>query len=423
MKKHVILAILLFAVHFVSFSQNIEYAREIINKLSTREMAGRGYVNKGDQKAAKYIANELSKNKVLSFGKSYFQEFPVSVNTYPKTVELKMDGKTVEPGTGFVLANSPLTTRGKFELTIVDKTNYADTLQVMQLARTNLKGKFLLIDTLGFSNAKSRKLMSEIIRRNPMKAAGILEITDKTPQFSLAPMKDNYIHLRVRRGQYQDNPKEIEVNIKNKYLDKYITQNVAGYVQGETDTFMVFTAHYDHLGQMGSKTWFPGANDNCCGVAMVLDLARYYAGLKQKPHYSMAFILFSGEEIGLLGSFYYAQNPLFPLAKIKFLNNLDVIGSGEDGIKIVNSEVFKPEYELLAKINGEKNYVKSIQKRGAAANSDHYPFYEKTVRSFFIYSLGKYSEYHNVADKPEGLPMFAYENLFRLLTDFCVQYR
>ena len=55
----------------------------------------------------------------------------------------------------------------------------------------------------------------------------------------------------------------------------------------------------------------------------------------------MAFLLFSGEEAGLLGSKYYTEHPLFPLKEIKFLTNLDLLGTGDDGIMVVNASVYK----------------------------------------------------------------------------------
>ncbi|NJO68366.1 MAG: M28 family peptidase [Bacteroidetes bacterium] len=97
-----------------------------------------------------------------------------------------------------------------------------------------------------------------------------------------------------------------------KKLIKHNARNVIGYLPGETDTFIVFTAHYDHLGYMGRNTMFPGANDNASGTSMVLDLIRELSE-KKNHRYSYAFMLFSGEEAGLLGSTHYVQHPYFPL--------------------------------------------------------------------------------------------------------------
>ena len=84
----------------------------------------------------------------------------------------------------------------------------------------------------------------------------------------------------------------------------------------------MFTAHYDMIGSFGEGNYFPGASDNGSGTAMVLDLARHFSS-GRKPFYSVAFMLFSGEEAGLLGSTHYVDHPLFPLERIKLVINLD----------------------------------------------------------------------------------------------------
>jgi Zn-dependent M28 family amino/carboxypeptidase len=167
---------------------------------------------------------------------------------------------------------------------------------------------------------------------------------------------------------------------------------------------------------MGKEAWFPGANDNASGVSVLLNLAKYYAA--HPPKYSVAFIFFSGEEAGLIGSQYYSTHPLFPLSKIKFLTNLDLLGTGDDGIMVVNATVFKSQFEKLNTINTEKNYVRQIKQRGKAANSDHYWFTEKGVPSFFIYTMGGIQAYHDIYDVEKTLPLTKYLEVCELLIAF-----
>jgi Zn-dependent M28 family amino/carboxypeptidase len=155
---------------------------------------------------------------------------------------------------------------------------------------------------------------------------------------------------------------------------------------------------------------------------MLLNLAEYYSKKENQPKYSIAFMAFSSEEVGILGSKYYSEHPLFPLNKIKFLFNLDMVGSGEGGITLVNSTVFEKEFNLLNTINDDKKYLIKLNKRGETANSDHYFFYKNGVKCFFIYSNWPTSEYHNPMDKAETLPLNAFENIFKLLRDFVAVY-
>ncbi|WP_235207325.1 M28 family metallopeptidase [Pedobacter sp. V48] len=179
---------------------------------------------------------------------------------------------------------------------------------------------------------------------------------------------------------------------------------------------MVITAHYDHLGGMGNKTYFPGANDNASGISFLLSLAKYYAANPQP--YTMAFICFAGEEAGLLGSKYFTEHSLLALQKIRFLINVDMVGTGETGITVVNATIHQKEFSLLNQLNDKNKYLKKINSRGKAANSDHYFFTEKNVPAFFIYTTGGINAYHDIYDRPKTLPLTEYQDLFRLFVDF-----
>jgi Zn-dependent M28 family amino/carboxypeptidase len=93
---------------------------------------------------------------------------------------------------------------------------------------------------------------------------------------------------------------------------------------------------------------------------------------------------FSGEEIALLGSKYYTEHPLFPLANIRFLVNMDIMGTGDEGITVVNGTIYKSAFDDLVKINDREHLLKLVKLRGETANSDHYFFYKNHVPSLFI---------------------------------------
>ena len=196
--------------------------------------------------------------------------------------------------------------------------------------------------------------------------------------------------------------KQLRSRLNNHYYENYPTQNVIGYIPGKTepDSFFVFTAHYDHLGRMGSETYFPGANDNASGTAMLLDLAKYYSKPENQPDHVHCFYGISAlKRLVCWVRIFMSDNPLFPLKSIQFLVNLDMVGSGSQGIKVVNGTVFKESFEKLVKINSGNEYILKVSERGESANSDHYPFYAAGVPSFFIYTLGdECKEYHNIYD-------------------------
>ncbi len=236
--------------------------------------------------------------------------------------------------------------------------------------------------------------------------------------WDISPDVANYSLILIDKKALDNAPKTFKVNIDTKLVNNFKTTNVCGLVKGtvKPDSMIFITAHYDHLGGMGADTYFPGANDNASGVALLLNLAHYYALHPQK--YSIGFICFAGEEAGLIGSKYFTENPLLPLKNIRFLINTDLAGTGEEGITVVNATEFPIEFAMMNAVNDENKLLVKINARGKAANSDHYFFTEKGVPAFFFYTLGGIKAYHDVFDKAVTLPLSEHEDLFKLIIKF-----
>ena len=200
----------------------------------------------------------------------------------------------------------------------------------------------------------------------------------------------------------------------------YRSQNVCGYLPGETDTMIVFTAHYEHLG-MNGDTIFYGAHDNASGTAAVLDLARM-ASIQQR-HYTIVFLLFGGEESGLVGSHYFADNPLVSFSKVKLLVNIDLFCGGDEGLMVVNANApeTNPYVEMLERINAQHACTPKIGRRDNAANSDHY-FFTPHCPAIFIYTLGgPFGGYHSPDDTCAGCGLANYHRHMTLLRAFLEQ--
>lgn len=362
-------------------SQDTTYTRAVIKKLCSKDLFGRGYVNDGVGKAAAYLQAELKTIGLKPFSKKGFsQPFSFSVNTFPKRMYVKLDGRELVPGLHYIVSPGSKGVSTAYQLFKKDSVTY------------------------GATDGRREAPFSVVLK--------------KKLTFSVADQASDNTVIELLKDSFPHELKNIEVMMDNLVIPEYKNQNLCGYVKGtlQPDSFVVFTAHYDHLGGMGAGTFFPGANDNASGVSLVLNLARYYKAHPAK--YSVAFILFAGEEAGLLGSRYYTEHPLFPLERIKFLTNLDLLGTGNEGIMVVNATVFKPQFEKLKAINETKQYVTQVKQRGKAANSDHYWFAEKGVPCFFIYTMGGIQAYHDVFDRPETLPLTDYVDIFKLLVDF-----
>ena len=200
----------------------------------------------------------------------------------------------------------------------------------------------------------------------------------------------------------------------------YRSQNICGYIPGEVDTMIVFTAHYEHLG-MNGDTVFHGAHYNASGTAAVMDLARM--ANQQRGHYTYVFLLFGGEESGLVGSRWFAEHPLISFATVKLLVNIDLFCGGDDGLMVVNanSRETAPYVDLLQRINDLQGLTPRIGRRDNAANSDHY-WFTGECPAIFIYTLGgPFGGYHSPTDTCEGCGLANYHRHMTLLRAFIEQ--
>ncbi len=396
------------------YSQDINYARKIDSTISSPYFSGRGYIDKGVNKAAAFIKSELSNFGVSSFENQYSQPFNFPINTITEVNEFTVDGIKLEAGKDFVVASCSKSGVGTHDLVYLPDSIYENKKLVSRfLSDKSLKNKFIVTE-YRFKDLKKMEAFP---------AKGLIILNDEKVIWSVSDGQkvSKFPVFEVLRGKITKHSKSITFGFKSKFIKKYETENIVGYVKGieKPDSFIIFTAHYDHLGKMGKDVYFPGASDNGSGVSMVLDMARHYSTKGNEPKYSMVFMFFSGEEVGLIGSVYAAANPVFDLKKAKFLINLDMVGTGSQGITVVNSNLFPKQYQKMVEINDEQKLLEKIKPRGESCNSDHCPFYQVGVPSIFIYTMGDENrEYHTVTDTYERMKFTEYEDLFILLTQF-----
>jgi aminopeptidase YwaD len=373
--KRILFLLLLFSCH--AFAQDLPYTRKTLNTLTSPKFWGRGYTNNGMKKAADFIVAEFKSFGLTPMdGKNFKQPFTYSVNTFPGEMEVAVDGKKLVPGKDFIIDQASKGIRVSEALVQQDSIHFV---------------------------AVANKI--------------VVSLEEKLT-WSVAQKQADYTHILIKKGALTTVPKIIEANIEAEFVPAFEAANICAVVKGtaKPDSIIVLTAHYDHLGGMGADTYFPGANDNGSGVSFLLSLAKYYAAHPQK--YTIAFICFAGEEAGILGSKYFTEHPLIPLAQIRFLFNIDMVGTGETGATVVNATQYPNEFRLLNKVNDKDSLLVKINPRGKAANSDHYFFTEKGVPAFFLYTQGGISAYHDVFDKAETLPFTVYDKLFKLFLGF-----
>ena len=390
-------------------------SREILNDLCSDEMMGRGYVRFGHVKAAKYIQEYYKSIQLKQFKKgTYLQPFKIKANTFPNDLNVSIDGKPLNEGVDYILDPSSGTAKGKFGLIKVDQKNLMDFLDEVSLSKIkNFEGKVLVLNTLNSNNPDTLSIFNELKIGLSM-ICPIIWINNEKFTWSISRDQAEFPILELKDSLIWD-ADSVYLDVENVFLRDIVTHNVIGSISGLKKKSIIISAHYDHLGMMG-KALFPGANDNASGVAMLLSLANYFSD--KSPKYNLVFIAFGAEEAGILGSKYYVENPLFPLDDIKFVLNLDIMGTGDEGITVVNGLLHKKQFKQLTSINKKQEYLSKIKIRGRAANSDHYWFSQLGIPSFFIYTLGGIKAYHDVYDRSETLPMSEFNDLFHLLIDF-----
>jgi len=410
-----------FFVLFFSFlcSAQIQEVRRITEQLCSPEFHGRGYVKKGDSIAAAFLVEEFKKNGIGPFNGDYFQSFSLDVNTFPGKMSASQHGKELVPGKDFVInpsATGDKTTYQLREVTADEILDLAEIRGIVQRVKSNSsQNTALLIDYTLLAGDTLKEVRG--IARELATVLPVVEIIDTKFTWSVGREQSYFPYIEVQK-EVIDKKAPLTVDIEAQLVKNYQSQNVMAYIPSKKKCAktVMFTAHYDHLGRMGADTYFPGGNDNASGTAMLFTMANYF---KNNPSdFNLLFVAFAGEEAGLVGSEYFVNNPPLKLKKIKFLFNLDIMGSGEEGVTIVNATLFDKEFQLLQKINEEKTLLAQIKSRGPAANSDHYWFTEKGVPAFFMYTMGPNKHYHDIFDKYEALSFEEYNDITTLLIEF-----
>ncbi|MEO5825276.1 MAG: M28 family metallopeptidase [Gemmatimonadales bacterium] len=185
------------------------------------------------------------------------------------------------------------------------------------------------------------------------------------------------------------------------------TRNVVAKLAGTDPSlrneYVIFTAHWDHLGigqPVAGDSIYNGALDNATGVAALLELARAYKGLDEQPRRTMIFMAVTAEEKGLLGARYYVGNPLYPLTKT--LANFNIDGFNQWGptsdvtvIGLGNSTLD----DILGVVAGGRQRTLSPDsepEKGFYFRSDHFEFAKQGVPAMYLEAGTKY------IGKPEG---------------------
>lgn len=204
-------------------------------------------------------------------------------------------------------------------------------------------------------------------------------------------------------------------------------KNVIGLLRGSDpvlkDTYVILSAHYDHIGignAVNGDSIYNGANDDGSGTVSVIEIAAALATLKQRPKRSLVFIAWFGEEKGLVGSKYYGRHPVFPLEKTVALINLEQVGrtDSSEGPQVNNVSMTGFDFTSLGKVFRAAGEKVGIVVYKHERNSDNYfsradnqTLADAGVPAHTLCVAFIYPDYHGLADHWEKID---YANMARV---------
>ena len=420
MKRHTSILIVLLALFAVQVqAQDLAHYKKVVKELSSSKYQGRGYARGGANKAGYYLEKEYRK---AGADEVTLQPFSIDINTFNGKMDMWADGRKLKAGVDFSMREYSPGVHGEFPVYHVDTLNFDADAMFADLERPEYANAMVCCDF--WFAYKHGKAFSRLQKAGECTNAGLIQTWTSPIKFYKA-----YGHRVVDKPIVWVTPEAIEgvksvrLGVDNEFLEGYGLFNVIAKVEGAShDSCYVFTAHYDHLGNLGRKIYYAGANDNASGTAALVTLAAYYA--KNKPQYDMYFLSVSGEDANLRGSEFFVNNPLVPLESIKYLFNIDMIGDNNPVQYCEVSGEGMRGYELFEQINAEKHYFQALNRGPLAANSDHYPFAVRHVPCIFLENQegDAFPYYHTIYDTWKNAVFDSYEPVFRLITDFIARY-
>ncbi|WP_394796432.1 M28 family peptidase [Armatimonas sp.] len=381
-----------------------------VTYLASDALAGRGSGTRGNEAAAKYIAEQFKKAGLKPIApKGYFQpfSFPAGVAQGSKN-RLQVSGfgryaagQTFEP--------SPLSTSTAGEVT-GELIFVGEGLEYTQ----DVKGKI----AVAFSGGEGGVRKKAIVAREKG-AAGLIVASaeDAALRFEEGDGTDAGLPIAIVRKSVveawkaKNTPLTATLQTEVRKQSK-TSANILGLLEGSDpmlkNEVLVIGAHMDHLGLGGTHSLAEskapaihhGADDNASGTAGVLELATYFS--KNRPKRSILFMCFSGEELGLLGSAHYVKNPLIAIEKTVAMVNMDMIGRLDNDKLIAVGSGTAPEWNpLLDRLNADAKFSLSRSESGFGS-SDQQSFYNAKIPVLFFFT-GLHGDYHRPSDTADKI--------------------
>ena len=378
--------------------------------LASDLLEGRATPSRGLDLAAAYIAAQYRRAGLEPIGDDgYFQTANWQVSEPDAAsfnLELRIAGETYRVAADAVTLAAP----GKLDMQGLSLIKITSADEVAQLRADQVEGKAVLIDVPGTRRTSreakaAASARSVIIAGLRAKKAALVVAVDREGTRGLGLGESRLIDPEGGRvGGFGFRPSgppsltihdprtiarldaltgPVETNLSIHLGDRVTRpvklKNVAGLLRGSDaalkDTYILVTAHYDHLGigaSINGDTIYNGANDDGSGTVSVVEVAAALATLKERPKRSVLFVCFFGEEHGLLGSRYYGKHPLVPVAKTVADVNLEQVGRTDDteGPRVAGASLTGFDYSDVGKVFAAAGEAEGVKVEKHPRNSD-----------------------------------------------------
>lgn len=407
--------------------------RDDLKFIASDELQGRDTPSPGLDRAADFIADQFRRAGLEpGVDGSYFQNASMLVEEPDFTsFELKLSSPhrqfAAKPAETVLLRPAALDLKN----TPLFKLDLRDDEQLEHLTDSQVEGKAVIVET---DSRRVRRMDSVSAILDSGKPAAVILVDERgsTTRYELHPrLVDASQPAGKQRGMRivltgvaaarfysalktgENNAATIHVAAPHRTPVKL--RNVIGVLRGSDpglrDTYVMLTAHYDHLGVKppgpGDRI-YNGANDDGSGTVSVIEVARALARLPQHPKRSIVFMTFFGEEEGLIGSEYYVHHPVWPLSKTVADLNLEQVGRTDstEGPQISNASLTGFDYSDLTRFvedAGKSTGIKVYKDRNGSDDyfrlSDNFSFAEAGIPAETLCVAFDYPDYHAVGDE------------------------
>ncbi|ULQ55729.1 M20/M25/M40 family metallo-hydrolase [Flavihumibacter rivuli] len=409
-----------------SDKQVIQQLQAHVNYLADDKLEGRRAGSRGEELARNYISKQFAEIGLTPKGadNSWFQAFSIYDGLeYKGNSYLFIEGNEIKDKDFFPMALSP-----------------EKILEAMPSVALKESGQPWFMDLAAEKQANSGNPHFDLdahlqakIKEYASKGATALLIYNIGEDIKFNPkQKGDQLPIPVlclsdaiAKKYLVDETAMVEVKLKTGFKkNERQGHNVVGYLDNGAARTVIIGAHYDHLGfgedgnsmlRNGERLIHNGADDNASGTSTLIELARSLKKDKQK-NTNYLFLAFSGEELGLFGSKYFAENPTIALNTVNYMINMDMVGRLNDSSKsiTVGGIGTSPSWGSIFNSVSDARYFNIKYDSSGTGPSDHTSFYRKDLPVLFFFT-GLHTDYHKPSDDAEKVNVTGQLQILKLV--------